>query len=540
MLVKLALTNFRVHKVRFALTATAVALSVSLVVAVTSGYTTAEGAAKYFLNKYLGATDAQVTRQGHTPMPQTIADDLRHDPDIAKAVGRLENESLLMTAQGAPLVGRDAQIVGITRPDDTRVDTLQLVSGNWFTGDSGNVAVIDQVAAEMLNIKVGGEFALPSSLGPVKFRLVGIVHKPGILAAHIQTVYIPIRTLQQISMPGQPPQLTRVLLEFKPDRNADAIAARWQPKFTAADPLLKLKLTRENRKDLDKNLSGFHALSYLGGAVSMLAAAFIVFSALSMGVAERQRTLAMLRAIGMERRRVGQLVIYRRRHTGHSRRAAIGVPLGWFWVKILVSLPMFREVLVSGVVLSWGGMAMGVFGSMLSALLASLLPAYGAMRVSPLEAMSPLASPPRSRVPWKAAAAGLALICIDTFLMFGPVQWLIPSQTYSRAARFYLHFGLGVPGLMIGFFLLAPVFVRTVERVLGSIVAPDDGIAHRAIAATTVIGRLALSRHGIRADGRPGDSCRDERARQFSAQRLEAARQIPRHVHHRAGPLAAR
>ena len=50
-------------------------------------------------------------------------------------------------------------------------------------------------------------------------------------------------------------------------------------------------------------------LSYLGGAVSMLAATFIVFSALSMGVTERQRTLAMLRAVGATRGQVGSLVV---------------------------------------------------------------------------------------------------------------------------------------------------------------------------------------------------------------------------------------
>jgi ABC-type antimicrobial peptide transport system permease subunit len=77
MLLRLALSNFRVHKMRFALTAAAVTLSVSLVVAVTSGYATAEGAAKYFLNKYLGSTVAEIMRQGPTPMPQSWIDDLR-------------------------------------------------------------------------------------------------------------------------------------------------------------------------------------------------------------------------------------------------------------------------------------------------------------------------------------------------------------------------------------------------------------------------------------------------------------------------------
>src|SRR3712207_8010032 len=53
-----------------------------------------------------------------------------------------------------------------------------------------------------------------------------------------------------------------------------------------------------SRREVDQNLQGVQALSYLGGAVSMLAATFIVFSTLSKGATERQRTLAMLRAVG--------------------------------------------------------------------------------------------------------------------------------------------------------------------------------------------------------------------------------------------------
>ena len=44
----------------------------------------------------------------------------------------------------------------------------------------------------------------------------------------------------------------------------------------AFDPNLKLRTARETRRTMDKNLLGVHALSYLGGTVSMLAATFIV------------------------------------------------------------------------------------------------------------------------------------------------------------------------------------------------------------------------------------------------------------------------
>ena len=90
-------------------------------VAVTSGYASAEGAARYFLNKYLGSTDAYVDRQGRTPLDQSVLEEIRKDPDVARVWGRLEDQSVLLDSAGQLVAGTPAQIIGITRPDDTRV-----------------------------------------------------------------------------------------------------------------------------------------------------------------------------------------------------------------------------------------------------------------------------------------------------------------------------------------------------------------------------------------------------------------------------------
>src|SRR3712207_9344065 len=82
-----------------------------------------------------------------------------------------------------------------------------------------------------------------------------------------------------------------------------------------------------SRREVDQNLQGVQALSYLGGAVSMLAATFIVFSTLSMGVTERQRTLAMLRAVGALRGQVAALVVGEGLLLALAG-GAVGVPLG--------------------------------------------------------------------------------------------------------------------------------------------------------------------------------------------------------------------
>src|SRR5262245_28162434 len=97
---KLAISNFSAHRIRVALTITAIALAVSLVVAVTSGYKSVEGAANRFLNQYMGATDVQISRVNdpHGGVTESVIAELRKDPDVKNVIGRLEAASQLLDA----------------------------------------------------------------------------------------------------------------------------------------------------------------------------------------------------------------------------------------------------------------------------------------------------------------------------------------------------------------------------------------------------------------------------------------------------------
>ncbi len=472
---KLALSNLTVHKVRVALTVAAIALSVSLVVSVTSGYASIEASAFKFLSRFMGSADVLITHQGdpHANIPETVVWEMRKDPDIKRVTGRLELENGLIDASGQPLPGRPAQVIGIRRPDDTRVENLNVKLGTWFDVADGDVAIIDQVAAEKLHVGVGDTFLLPGPSGSLKLKVVGVIQKPQILAASIQSIYLPLETLQKFAMPDKPPQVNRVMIDLQASASADAFVERWAPKLVAIDPALRLRLAHDNRKELDRNLQGVEILSYLGGTVSMLAATFIVFSALSMGVTERSRTLAMLRAIGAVRWQIARLVVAEGLLLA-SAGVLVGIPLGWLWVRLLQL--RFAEVFSAGVVLSRGGVLYGGLGSMLAALAASLLPAWSATHVSPLEAMSPQAKMPSTRLPWICAVIGLVLVGLDPLLMYGPWENAFAGTAADPIAaagrfKFFGHFVVGIPGLMLGFFLLAPAFVRVVEYAAGPIIA---------------------------------------------------------------------
>jgi putative ABC transport system permease protein len=125
---------------------------------------------------------------------------------------------------------------------------------------------------------------------------------------------------------------------------------------------------------------------------------------------------------------------------------------------------------------SWGGVMFGTVGSLTAALVASFLPAWSAMKARPLEAMAPLAVAAGNKVPIRSFIAGMLLAAVDVFFMYGPLDRLAPSPETARAVRFYGHFALGLPGIMVGFFLMAPMFVIAIERVLGPIVAAMFGL----------------------------------------------------------------
>jgi putative ABC transport system permease protein len=478
----LIVSNLRTRSMRTALVAAAIGLSVSLVVAVTSGYASVESAAMVYLNRYLGGADAIISRPestGNGPVPQRLIVDLARDPAVHRVTARLDMPSELLDKNGQLVSQTTFQIIGIERPADSRIDSLIVKEGKWFDSSTGNLAVVDQAAAAALKVGVGGEFFIPSAQGRLPLKVEGIIHKPDIIAAAIQTVYVPLRTLQRfMRLDGTHPQVSQIAIDFQSGASAADFAARWTPRLiefsrTESDqaghplPPLKLTLVTRERSEVDLNFQSVRILSYLGGAISILAATFIIFSALSMGVSERQRTLAMLRAVGATRRQLAGLVIAE----GLSMSVlgiAVGVPLGVGWTQFLGLA--FPDFFTAGVTVSGSGIALAAAGSLAAALAASLLPAWSASRASPMEAMSPLAAPPSRGAPLGWAMLGLPLVALDPLIFFLPWEKLVAAvhpadaDALTTLLRFYAHFALGVEGLFLGLFLLAPLLIWAMER----------------------------------------------------------------------------
>ena len=461
MLLRLVLGNLFARKTRTVLTCLAVAISVSLVVAMTSGIAAFEKAAMGFMDQYMGSVDATISKTGGNgkDLPQSLLANFSADPRIRSASPRLQSEVTLPSDQPGQLQLGRVVLTGVERGTDPVLEWMKLDAGRWFEPGE-RAAVIDQSFADRTHTQPGGTVEIVGPHGNLKLPVVGIVHKPGLFAGFESTAYVPLAEAQQFLFGNDnPKRLSQIRLQFKPNIDAAGYLKEITDKLHDVDPQLRVRSTKESRKDMDRNFMTLRLFALLGGAVTLVAAMFIIVSTLSMGLLERQRTLAMLRAVGMTRSGVAKLVMLEGLGLGVIG-IAIGTPLG-FGLSFIVVLVLRKWFQGISPTLDPLGFAAASAAAMLASLVASLLPAWQATRVDPLEALGAVGQPQRSTPALWPTLAGIAGISLDPLLLFMPLPF-----EHAREMRFYLHFAIGVPGLMVGFFLLGPVFIYVVSRIL--------------------------------------------------------------------------
>jgi putative ABC transport system permease protein len=468
---------------RFALAASAMAIAVSLVIAITSGFAGLHVVIRSFVNTFMGSVDFEITwpNSGKPSLDQSLIDQLRADPRVRAAHGRLEQYFTPLAPDGAPAnLPRQVTLFGVVPAEDSILTVLPTVQGRWFASNTAREVVIDNNVLELLREQfgetygIGSDFVVGTSAGPQKFQIVGVVHMPSLVRMAFLSGFTPAGTMQDILPEKVPGKFDKLRGEFNTEVDSEQFLKDWQRQLAAVSPNIELELKRKTREALDNNLVGMRMLSMMGSSISMLAAAFIVFTTLSMGVAERQRQLAMLRAIGATRSQVAGMVL----SEGVLLSIAgllIGIPLGKL---LLIIMHQWQPNLFSGpLVIDTWGLIFAAVASCSAGFLAGIIPAFKASQSSPLEAMAHQGTAPLPRVPWRMALVGLALASVDTVVCLGyasPLANMLGVNDREMAA--WLHFGVGIPLLMVGFFMMSPMVVWVVEGLLGRPVALLGGL----------------------------------------------------------------
>lgn len=459
-ILRLAAANFRSRLTRTALTIAAVALSVALVVAITSGYASIERVVRSFVEDFIGSVDFEVTSidDPRPAIAPSLVQALRDDPRIEKVTTRVEIYATPDGREGEAMAEARLMLYGLDDDPSSLGRTPRMDAGRFLLPGERGAIVLDQNAIETLGKKVGDTVHFAGGSSPLEAKIVGILHRPTMMKSFLKTGYVAIADAQAFASPDRPGFISKARGEFRPNVDGARFAKDWKDRVDAGN--LRLRRVRDSRADLDKNLLVFRLASYLGSTVGLAAAAFIILATMMTGVQEQRRQLAMLRAIGASRWQVARLVSLEGVLIGVSG-ALVGVPAGIAGVYALALL--FPGVFENGVVIAWSGAIYALAVAAGSAFFASLLPAIWASRARPLEAMSE-ATAIAPRLPWRVIVAGVVLVAIDSLIIFLPLDSIVGiDKGRLRELRLFGHFLFGLPALLLGALLFAPLVVWIVE-----------------------------------------------------------------------------
>jgi putative ABC transport system permease protein len=291
---------------------------------------------------------------------------------------------------------------------------------------------------------------------PVRLRVVGIAASPPL--GGTPKGYMTAQGLGVVTGAAGRLDQIDVVLKAGVDATAFVEARRAElPERTIAETTEKIT------SGLDRNMRANQMGFAVASMMAFLAAAFIIMTGLSVGVTERQRELAVLRCLGAARWQLAVAQLIGGGALG-VLGAAIGVPTGAALAAIMIN--RFHDVLRADVVFEASAIVGSAGGAVVSGLLGAALPAWQASRVSPLAALAARSR----RVPVRSlaivSALGVAGVAahLAVFTVLGGGQ-----------AVFWAYVTVGLPSLMVGYFLLGvPVTIAmarlagpVLERVLG-------------------------------------------------------------------------
>ncbi len=316
---------------------------------------------------------------------------------------------------------------------------------------SGSAKYFHAGVGTVMNVRVGTHVYDVKVVGIVsQARAVpGVIMGPGGTSGPaFSSLFVPVKVCEKITGQAFAPNL--IYIQLKEGVDKKEFTEGFRRELARASAVVADTDSIIRRLSSDRSVRSQKDSAEMSVWLVLFSCVFIIFTTLSIGVSERTRRLALMRALGMGRARIALLV------AGEGIFLCVPALLGGLAAGFCL-VYLLEEGAASVPVLTWSTVLTAAVCAVGGALLASVIPAWRASRQSPLEAAvySSGLIGKVSRVPVWSVVAGLVCVCLQ------PAALLLPGLEVET--RKWIFFWLGYPGLAAGALFLAPAFVRVTE-----------------------------------------------------------------------------
>ncbi len=345
-------------------------------------------------------------------------------------------------------------LTGIDPKDAQMLRSYPVKEGRFLHADDDYAAVITTSLAESLGLRLGDEMNLPTAEGSVALRIVGLL--PARALPGNEEVLITLYQAQKLLDLPDRINTIEVNLISSDEAERDAIQQNIQALVGEDYTLGGLSSGTEIFASIKTGQMMFNLFGFL----SIIMGGFIIFNTFRTIVAERRHDIGMLRSLGANRRTILGLIMTEGLIQGVVG-TTVGIALGYMMGAALLKMmgPMMSQFLhmdMGGPVVQPGLIVMTVVLGVGVTLLAGLLPALNASRVTPLEALRPSTAEVVQRTARAGAITGIVLIALAVFAL--------ASGNVGLTA-------LGGLMFLVGLVLVAPALVKPIASVLSRLVA---------------------------------------------------------------------
>lgn len=390
---------------------------------------------------------------------------------------------------------KSATLLAINASSDDRLLPVKMVKGHQPTGD-GQIALPSKLA-DQLSVNIGDKVTLAANYGSgmrgsdsVELTVSGFTEDAnGAFGAYGGAAVISMQTLANLEGADSESDLmfTGMTLDIDETKADTAVASIKKELPNGYSIETRQKAGDEALKALSQ--SGTNAVTVFlmcFGILAMFVAALVIANTFQVLVAQRRRTLALLRTIGAQKGQLYRSVIGEAAILGLIA-SALGIAFGSAIMAIVVHSHALASLgMTGGLVFTWQVFVIPLVFGVVMTMLASIGSARSATRVTPLEALRPIEVSDNKRAGIARGVIGFLLIALGLVLTVGAVMMLRSALASSSDlsdgySTMLLAAIAGCALIFIGLVVTAAFWMPLLMRLGGAFAAlfgPAAKIAH--------------------------------------------------------------